>query len=335
MQLASSARIPDGFMAAMQLGGEKPHQGLPGRNPALYQGPTVCNSTTALGLQAAAVLNRVGSCSTGKERDTESGNDYFEARYYASSMGRFMSPDSGVDQHPEDPQSWNLYGYVRNNPLTGTDPTGEFTCDKTVSATQCANAHASDDKAGAALGAIKDKYGADSSQYKDAARAHDALGGMKDNGVVLSIGNAGKDSDGNVTIGPMQAKTDDNPNGQNIKVTLGAGNFDGSSGSALGIEHEGSHVADAHDWINTGFSPSASVNWYRSEFRAYSVEGNLASAMGIQAQFHGGREIMGAGTPNSQNFQGFMINSILRQSPYHLNENSKLTLWQNNTKGGH
>jgi RHS repeat-associated protein len=30
---------------------------------------------------------------TGKERDTESGNDYFGARYYASSMGRFMSPD--------------------------------------------------------------------------------------------------------------------------------------------------------------------------------------------------------------------------------------------------
>jgi RHS repeat-associated protein len=30
---------------------------------------------------------------TGKERDTESGNDYFGARYYGSSMGRFMSPD--------------------------------------------------------------------------------------------------------------------------------------------------------------------------------------------------------------------------------------------------
>jgi RHS repeat-associated protein len=27
---------------------------------------------------------------TGKERDTESGNDYFEARYYSSNMGRFM-----------------------------------------------------------------------------------------------------------------------------------------------------------------------------------------------------------------------------------------------------
>ena len=30
---------------------------------------------------------------TGKERDAESGNDYFGTRYYASSMGRFLSPD--------------------------------------------------------------------------------------------------------------------------------------------------------------------------------------------------------------------------------------------------
>jgi RHS repeat-associated protein len=134
MQLASSARIPDGFMAAMRLGGEKPHQGLPGRNPALYQGPTVCNSTTALGLQAAAVLNRIGSCSTGKERDSESGNDYFGARYYASSLGRFMSPDFGgpVPNMPdavpwadfENPQSLNLYSYGFNGPLTNTDDDG-------------------------------------------------------------------------------------------------------------------------------------------------------------------------------------------------------------------
>jgi RHS repeat-associated protein len=33
------------------------------------------------------------SISTGKERDAESGNDYFGARYYAGSMGRFLSPD--------------------------------------------------------------------------------------------------------------------------------------------------------------------------------------------------------------------------------------------------
>jgi RHS repeat-associated protein len=63
---------------------------------------------------------------TGKERDAESGNDYFGARYYGSSMGRFMSPDpSGLlAQHPEDPQSWNLYVYARNNPLINIDPNG-------------------------------------------------------------------------------------------------------------------------------------------------------------------------------------------------------------------
>ena len=63
---------------------------------------------------------------TGKERDSESGNDYFGARYYASSMGRFLSPDdgSGVYSDPTNPQSWNLYSYVLNNPLTGVDPDG-------------------------------------------------------------------------------------------------------------------------------------------------------------------------------------------------------------------
>ena len=70
---------------------------------------------------------------TGKERDTESGNDYFGARYYASSMGRFMSPDWGLKIEPvpfaqlNDPQSLNLYSYVRNNPLRKTDPDGH--CD--------------------------------------------------------------------------------------------------------------------------------------------------------------------------------------------------------------
>ena len=273
---------------------------------------------------------------TGKERDSESGNDYFGARYYTSSIGRMMSPDSGVDQHPEDPQSWNLYSYVRNNPLNSVDPSGEFTCDsKTVSATQCANAHASDDKAGAALDKIKAKYGADSSQYKDAARAHDALGGTKDNGVVLSIGNAGKDAEGKTTIGPMQAKTDDNPNGQNIKITLGAGEFDGSAGAATSIEHEGFHAADAHDWINTGFNPSAAPNWYQSEFHAFSVQFNLMTAMGITGHPLNGVGIVGAGAPDSQNFQGFMIHAILRQSPYRMDPSNKLTMWQKNTQGGH
>ena len=60
---------------------------------------------------------------TGKIHDKESGNDYFGARYYASSMGRFMSPDP-LGGHLEDPQTLNKYSYVANNPLSRTDPTG-------------------------------------------------------------------------------------------------------------------------------------------------------------------------------------------------------------------
>jgi RHS repeat-associated protein len=67
---------------------------------------------------------------TGKERDTESGNDYFGARYYASSMGRFLSPDWSAKIEPvpyakmDDPQSLNLYSYLKNNPLGGVDADG-------------------------------------------------------------------------------------------------------------------------------------------------------------------------------------------------------------------
>ncbi len=62
---------------------------------------------------------------TSKERDAETGLDYFGARYHGSPIGRFTSPDESlIDQFPEDPQSWNLFSYVRNNPLTSVDPTG-------------------------------------------------------------------------------------------------------------------------------------------------------------------------------------------------------------------
>ena len=63
---------------------------------------------------------------TGKERDAESGNDYFGARYYGSTMGRFLSPDPIIQNELRllNPQRWNKYAYVINNPLILTDPTG-------------------------------------------------------------------------------------------------------------------------------------------------------------------------------------------------------------------
>ena len=61
---------------------------------------------------------------TGKERDTESGLDNFGARYNASTMGRFLTPDSARYSGLSDPQSLNLYSYVGNHPTFLIDPDG-------------------------------------------------------------------------------------------------------------------------------------------------------------------------------------------------------------------
>src|SRR5579883_1216744 len=57
------------------------------------------------------------------ERDSESGNDYAQARYHVSGLGRFSSPDP-IAGSTSDPQSFNRYSYVRNMPVMLSDPSG-------------------------------------------------------------------------------------------------------------------------------------------------------------------------------------------------------------------
>jgi RHS repeat-associated protein len=59
---------------------------------------------------------------TGKERDPESGNDYFGARYYWNGNARWLSVDP--EKVPTDPQQLNLYVYVRNDPVNYVDRDG-------------------------------------------------------------------------------------------------------------------------------------------------------------------------------------------------------------------
>jgi RHS repeat-associated protein len=63
---------------------------------------------------------------TSKERDNETGLDYFGARYYGSTVGRFTSVDPGTVKlkHLLNPQKWNRYAYTLNNPLRFFDPDG-------------------------------------------------------------------------------------------------------------------------------------------------------------------------------------------------------------------
>jgi len=78
--------------------------------------------TTALNYSADTLRKQF----TGYERDDETNLDFAEARMYANRLGRFSRPDSVFsDSSSVDPQSWNLYLYGRNNPLTFVDPIGK------------------------------------------------------------------------------------------------------------------------------------------------------------------------------------------------------------------
>jgi uncharacterized protein RhaS with RHS repeats len=53
--------------------------------------------------------------------------DYFGARYFSGAQGRFTSPDPILSSgRPDNPQTWNQYAYVLNNPLRYTDPYGLY-----------------------------------------------------------------------------------------------------------------------------------------------------------------------------------------------------------------
>ena len=134
MHLSSDVQIPDGLLAANALLVENSRQGFGASTYTLYQGFEVAISSTSLGISNPLYDGRVRCRYTGKERDVESGLDYFGARYVSSSMGRFVSPDWAAKATPvpyaklDNPQSLNLYAYVGNNPLSRMDPDGHIDC---------------------------------------------------------------------------------------------------------------------------------------------------------------------------------------------------------------
>ena len=79
------------------------------------------NRSIALGYSGDTIRQKF----TLKERDNETGLDYFFARYYSSTQGRFTSVDPLMaSARTANPQTFNRYSYTLNNPLRYVDPTG-------------------------------------------------------------------------------------------------------------------------------------------------------------------------------------------------------------------
>jgi RHS repeat-associated protein len=128
MHLSSDVQIPDGLLAANALLAENSRRGSWTYSGTLHQGFEVAISSTSLGIIDPLYDGDVRSRCTGKERDAESGLDYFGARYYASNMGRWMSPDliNVTEERLMNPSSTlNKYAYAANNPLKYVDPDGQ------------------------------------------------------------------------------------------------------------------------------------------------------------------------------------------------------------------
>jgi RHS repeat-associated protein len=198
MELASNAfstGVPASAAIPQLAGNSRQGFGLQASTSCLGSGFSISSNT--LGLSTSLYDGDAGSRSTGKERDAESGNDYFEARYFGSSMGRFLSPDPSqlYFADPTNPQSFNLYSYVLNNPLVNVDPDG----------LDCLYAQDS--------GGVRIQTG-------DCTNA----GGKDDDGVYVNgtVNSATQDDQGNVTSYSTDSGSflaDGTPNNSSVQVT--------------------------------------------------------------------------------------------------------------------
>lgn len=101
------------------------HADLLGSTRAVVDGATVLESYDyePMGLLMPGRTLGTGTKEgfTGKERDLETGLDYFGARYYLAALGRWGSVDPLAEKHPE----WSPYNYVLENPMVLVDPDGQ------------------------------------------------------------------------------------------------------------------------------------------------------------------------------------------------------------------
>ncbi len=123
-----------------------------------YINVTISASDQYFGGRRLAVMDQLGSAGTyfpwGEDkgstnpqdiwsyatywRDSISGLDYANNRYYSNAYGRFMTPDPYSNSgRLDDPQGWNRYAYTRGDPVNRIDPWGRDDCTPSAGSDFC------------------------------------------------------------------------------------------------------------------------------------------------------------------------------------------------------
>jgi RHS repeat-associated protein len=217
--------------------------------------------------------------------DAESGLDNFGARYDASSLGRFMTPDPLLNSgHPANPQTWNRYTYALNNPLAIIDPTGLYNL-----VSHCVEGQKgykscikNENRIAEQLRKGVDKLTKAAEKMKDGPEkarlqaALKALGTENDeNNVFVSAGTLGKNVAAETKLG-INSTTGE----LGFDVTFDAKKSSNTDpvGIAINAAHEGTHVVDESDPRYN--NPDTTLSPFQTEYRGYQTSAWAASALG-------------------------------------------------------
>jgi RHS repeat-associated protein len=239
------------------------------------------DSTQAATYKLFSATSEYSQQFTGQERDDESALEFFGARYSSVRLGRFTTADP-IMLMPEklvDPQQWNMYSYVRNNPLRLIDPTGMYVCSGTQR--ECKQFE-------------KQRQNLLNSKNTDVRTGATAFGGAgQDNGVTVSFVNPKNDpsfkkKDGSATANLAIDPNDPSKFRANVDVRIKKGEFGVDLRDT--IAHEGIHTRDAQAFAATAtmsgqFDLSKNLTVWQTELNAYAVSAAVWAEAGKTSQF--------------------------------------------------
>lgn len=202
-------------------------------------------------------------------------------RHYSPS-GRWLSPDPGGLKavHTDDPQTWNMYAYVRNNPTTLTDPSGLYVCNG--SADQCKTIK----NALANVQQAADKLKAGSKEQKALEKVLKFYGAEgKKNGVTVAFGDLGGKAEANTgTTGFLGLF-------KNTTITFDLSQMGKSFGSRTGVNedaefagitaHEGTHGIDQR----VSGMPRTRDQYMNTETNAFTNQSYVNQGLGTNSAY--------------------------------------------------